>query len=93
MIDEGRTQVRVWFEILRLFSQRTDDVKIIPFTSALPTKTHMALVALQNAHLLKHIISQNCDGLHVKSGIKKENISELHGNAFMEYCEKCGMVS
>jgi NAD-dependent SIR2 family protein deacetylase len=36
---------------------------------AYPSKCHMALVELMNKGFLKHIISQNIDGLHLKSGI------------------------
>jgi len=39
---------------------------------------------------LKHIISQNIDGLHRKSGILSKDISELHGNTNLEICKKCG---
>ena len=39
---------------------------------AFPTKCHMALVALLECGLLKHIISQNTDGLHRKSGVKSD---------------------
>ncbi|XDG10341.1 hypothetical protein ABKA04_009956 [Annulohypoxylon sp. FPYF3050] len=56
---------------------------------AIPTPTHMALVELQNRGLLKYLISQNCDGLHRKSGILPEKIAELHGNNNREYCKDC----
>ncbi|EXF74778.1 NAD-dependent deacetylase sirtuin-7 [Colletotrichum fioriniae PJ7] len=56
---------------------------------AIPTKTHMALVELQDRGVLKYLVSQNCDGLHRKSGILPEKISELHGNSNREYCKDC----
>ena len=56
---------------------------------AQPTLSHMSLVELMNKGYLKHIISQNVDGLHVKSGIPLANISELHGNNHLEICEYC----
>jgi len=70
-------------------TMREGDKKITPMTSAVPTFSHMVLVALQNKGILKYLISQNCDGLHLKSGILPSNISELHGNANLEYCEFC----
>jgi len=62
----------------------------VPVISAFPTKTHMALVELQAQDKLKYLISQNCDGLHVRSGFPQNKISELHGNSNMECCETCG---
>jgi NAD-dependent SIR2 family protein deacetylase len=56
-----------------------------------PTKAHMAMVELMNQGFLKHIISQNTDGLHRKSGIPADKISEVHGNRNKEECKKCGM--
>ena len=62
----------------------------VTFEDTQPTLTHMALLALVEAGMVKHIISQNVDGLHLKSGLPREKLSELHGNMFMEKCEKCG---
>jgi NAD-dependent SIR2 family protein deacetylase len=53
---------------------------------AYPSLTHMAIVKMMQEGFLKHIVSQNVDGLHRKSGIDAENISELHGNTNLEIC-------
>uniref|UniRef100_A0A7N0RE59 NAD-dependent protein deacetylase SRT1 n=2 Tax=Kalanchoe fedtschenkoi TaxID=63787 RepID=A0A7N0RE59_KALFE len=62
----------------------------LPFHRALPSVTHMALVELEKAGIVKFIISQNIDGLHLRSGIPREKLAELHGNSFMEICPSCG---
>ncbi|XP_065920603.1 NAD-dependent protein deacylase sirtuin-6-like [Dysidea avara] len=62
----------------------------VPYESLRPTYTHEALKKLVDVGLLKHVISQNGDGLHGLSGISDEKLSELHGNVFIEVCEKCG---
>ena len=61
----------------------------VSFDEAIPTKTHLALKALVDAGYVKYIISQNIDGLHLKSGLERRNLSELHGNMFVEECDKC----
>lgn len=50
----------------------------------------MAFISLIEAGYLKFIISQNVDGLHRKSGIPPDIISELHGNTNLEMCTTCG---
>jgi NAD-dependent SIR2 family protein deacetylase len=67
--------------------QRTKEINTL---TAIPTPTHMALVALQDRGILKFLISQNCDGLHRRSGILPDRIAELHGNSNREYCKDCG---
>lgn len=61
----------------------------ISFDDAIPSKTHMALKALIDGGHVKYIVSQNIDGLHLKSGVSREYLSELHGNMFVENCNKC----
>ena len=62
----------------------------VPYEELRPTYTHEALVKLAELGLLKYVISQNGDGLHLLSGISEDHLSELHGNVFVEICEKCG---
>lgn len=57
---------------------------------ALPSTAHMSLVALHHRGLVRHLISQNTDGLHLRSGFPAANLSELHGNANIEACARCG---
>lgn len=61
----------------------------ISFDDAKPTTTHMALKQLVDANYVHFVVSQNIDGLHLKSGIQRVNLAELHGNMFIEQCNAC----
>jgi NAD-dependent SIR2 family protein deacetylase len=60
-----------------------------PWHMVEPNPAHMALVELQEMNKLDYLISQNVDNLHLKSGIKLENLAELHGNMTLMKCLQC----
>ena len=39
---------------------------------------------------VRRVVSCNVDCLHVRSGLDRERLCELHGNCFAESCENCG---
>ena len=49
----------------------------------------MAIARLYCSGLIKFVATTNVDDLHCKSGLPKESLAELHGNSFVEECEKC----
>ena len=73
----------------KLYQEPTKVKFNVAIAKAFPTKGHMALKELMDRKILKSIISQNTDGLHLKSGIPANKIYEVHGNTNLEICEKC----
>ena len=61
----------------------------VSWGDAKPTVTHQALASLQEAGYVQYVITQNIDGLHLKSGLPRSKMSELHGNMFIHQCSFC----
>ena len=49
----------------------------------------MAIARLVELDKVKFVVSQNIDGLHLRSGLSRDKISELHGNMFIDSCNTC----
>lgn len=63
--------------------------KSIAISAAMPTYSHFAIVGLVRAGFVDYVCSQNVDGLHRRSGLAKDKLSELHGNSYIETCSCC----
>jgi mono-ADP-ribosyltransferase sirtuin 6 len=87
-IDDYRGTAGV--DTRQYMGQGQDDDDDVQYEKLQPTIAHNTLADLIKLDRLKYIITQNCDNLHLKSGVPSTHISELHGNVFIEYCEECG---
>ncbi|GBG66865.1 hypothetical protein CBR_g70742 [Chara braunii] len=69
---------------------RGEQVSEPDFLKMKPTLTHWAVKTLLDKGFAHHVVSQNIDGLHRRSGLAADQISEIHGNAALETCINCG---
>ncbi|MFW9919887.1 MAG: NAD-dependent protein deacylase [Candidatus Thorarchaeota archaeon] len=52
-----------------------------------PNPAHLTLAKWESKGILKHVITQNVDNLHQRSGSK--NLTQVHGNIFGLKCSRC----
>ena len=69
-----------------MVSSDCKNIQVVDKEKLVPTRAHMAIVELMRSGRAKYLISQNCDGLHLKSGVLPTAMSEVHGNAFKVEC-------
>ncbi|MHA2130074.1 MAG: Sir2 family NAD-dependent protein deacetylase, partial [Promethearchaeota archaeon] len=60
-----------------------------PWDQVEPNSNHYQIVELMEMGKLNYLVSQNVDGLHVKSGIPFDMLAELHGNMYFMKCLEC----
>jgi NAD-dependent deacetylase len=63
------------------------------FKAAKPNACHHAIVALEHAHKLEALVTQNIDGLHTSAGTSTGKLVELHGTNMLVECQACGARS
>ncbi len=59
------------------------------FKNAKPNRAHYAIVELERKGKVIGVVTQNIDGLHLKSGLEPSKIIELHGTNSKAVCLKC----
>eukprot|EP00897_Mesotaenium_endlicherianum_P008718 jgi/Mesen1/7875/ME000042S07307 len=62
------------------------------YEDAFPTAAHGVIAELVKKGLVKHVVTQNVDGLHTRSGVPRKALSHLHGCIYEERCLECGLV-
>jgi NAD-dependent deacetylase len=55
---------------------------------AMPNPGHYALFELEQLNIIKSVVTQNIDGLHVKAGNRR--VMEFHGSVLKLRCVSCG---
>lgn len=87
-IPDFRGPKGVW--VLQATGKELDEADYgTEFEDALPTLGHMAVVGLLRAGFLTYVSSQNVDGLFLRAGVPEDQLSELHGNVYLETCRRC----
>jgi len=67
----------------------SDTNQQVSFKNAKPTLTHKAITKLAAIDKVKFCVTQNVDGLHMRSGLARSKHCFLHGCIFTEKCEVC----
>jgi NAD-dependent deacetylase len=100
-IPDFRSATGIWatvdpLEVASIDAFRRDPVRTWSFygprvatlLAAQPNPGHLALAALEQAGLVRAVVTQNIDMLHSRAG--SENVIEVHGSVRASVCLSCG---
>jgi len=79
---------RAWWETRMTDERENRRPEWKGFERAQPNAAHHALARLEAAGVLRHLITQNVDGLHARAGSRQ--VTEIHGNRYKLRCLDCG---
>ena len=85
-IPDYRGPEGVW---TKMASGKSQPSAPMQFDMATPTSAHMIIAKLTSLGIVKHVVSTNVDGLHRRSGVPADKLSEVHGSNYVEYCSVC----
>lgn len=74
-----------WEDILK--RRATKDDFSLSLAEAAPNAAHLALADLEEMNIIKYLITQNVDNLHLLAGSR--NVAEIHGNHTKLRCLEC----
>jgi NAD-dependent deacetylase len=60
------------------------------FETVKPNAGHLAVAELVGHGKVSHVITQNIDDLHQRSGVPEDKVIEVHGNTRYAKCLECG---
>ena len=85
--DQFSADPTAWWRDLRRRRENPDEMTRA-IADAAPNDGHFAVAELERIGILKHVITQNVDGLHRAAGTQA--ITEIHGNRGFLRCLDCG---
>ena len=85
--DQFSADPAAWWRDLRRRRENPDEMTRA-IAAAAPNDGHFAVAELEHIGVLKHVITQNVDGLHRVAGTQA--ITEIHGNRGFLRCLDCG---
>ena len=72
--------INLWAIVLSQDNPR----KLIELVFSIDEFSIFLLFRLVEMDIVKFVITQNIDGLHLRSGVPRDKLAELHGNMFVD---------
>ena len=79
-VDQESQRLKYWTQSIEFKSN---------FQEKKPNEGHIIITDIINEKESGHCITQNVDNLHQRSGLKDDQVTELHGNATYAVCLNC----